>query len=100
MTRNTALAVLALAALLVAVSLLAYSLAGDALLGSDTNALRVIEQIDPEYAPWFTSRIHLSASTEKGLFALQAALGVALIGYYVVSRRRRVRSESEERDHR
>lgn len=100
MTRAAAFTTLSLAALLVVVPLLAYFLAGDILVGSDTKALWVIEQIDPEYAPWFTRRFHLNASTQKGLFALQTALGVAFIGYYVASRRRRVRSEGDERDHR
>lgn len=51
--------------------------------GSDDQAEGVITQVDPNYHPW-ASPIYEPASgeIESALFALQAALGAGVIGYY------------------
>ncbi|MGY4105466.1 energy-coupling factor ABC transporter substrate-binding protein [Ignavigranum ruoffiae] len=49
--------------------------------GADGAAEEVIEEIDPNYEPWFDSIIELpGGETESLLFALQAALGASVIG--------------------
>ena len=52
--------------------------------GSDSQAEGVIHRIAPDYQPWFKSLIKPpSVEIESLLFALQAALGAGVIGYYV-----------------
>lgn len=94
--RARAVAMVALIAFLGLLPVLAFFGAGDGVAGTDTDAQRMVEQIDPEYTPWFTSRLRLSSTAERGVFALQAAAGAAFIGYYFGSRRRRGRSEGAE----
>lgn len=51
-------------------------------VGTDNQATEVIQQSDPEYAPWFSSVFTpSSAAIESGLFALQAAFGGGVLGY-------------------
>lgn len=51
--------------------------------GSDGQAEDVISEINPSYEPWFSSLIvPASGEIESLLFALQAALGAAVIGYF------------------
>ena len=50
--------------------------------GADSQATEVIE--DTGYTPWFESVFSPSSSeVESGLFALQAAIGGAVLGYLV-----------------
>ena len=51
--------------------------------GTDDQAGKVITQIQPGYKPWFRS-IWTPPSNEAAslLFALQAALGAGVLGYY------------------
>ncbi|MDZ4183486.1 MAG: energy-coupling factor ABC transporter substrate-binding protein [Desulfuromonadales bacterium] len=52
--------------------------------GTDNQAQDVIQQINPDYQPWFESLFTpASGEIESLLFALQAALGAGVIGYYV-----------------
>ena len=52
--------------------------------GTDNQAQGVIQQIAPDYQPWFESLFTPpSGEIESLLFALQAALGAGVIGYYV-----------------
>jgi cobalt/nickel transport protein len=51
--------------------------------GTDNQAQGVIEKIAPDYQPWFESLFTPGSASESLLFALQAALGAAVIGYYV-----------------
>ena len=53
--------------------------------GTDNQAQGVIEEIAPDYQPWFESLFTPGGGSERLLFALQAALGAAVIGYYVGS---------------
>jgi cobalt/nickel transport protein len=51
--------------------------------GADDQAAKAISQIQPNYEPWFRS-IWTPPSGEVAslLFALQAALGAGVLGYY------------------
>lgn len=49
--------------------------------GADGAAEDMIRQISPSYEPWFAPLLEPPAETESMLFALQAALGAAVIGY-------------------
>lgn len=52
--------------------------------GSDSQAEDVIQTLAPAYKPWFQSILKpASGEIESLLFALQAALGAGVIGYYV-----------------
>lgn len=52
--------------------------------GADSQAEGVIQKLNPDYHPWFDSLIKPpSGEIESLLFALQAALGAGVIGYYV-----------------
>ena len=51
--------------------------------GSDVQAIGVIQTLAPDYQPWFDSLFKPpSGEIESLLFALQAALGAGVIGYY------------------
>lgn len=52
--------------------------------GADGEAMETITEIAPNYQPWFSPFWEPpSAEIESLLFALQAALGSGLIGYYL-----------------
>lgn len=52
--------------------------------GTDNQAQEVIEKIAPDYQPWVEPLFTPPGSeSESLLFALQAALGAAVIGYYI-----------------
>ena len=52
--------------------------------GSDDAAKDMIGEIDPNYKPWFQSIIEpASGEIASMLFALQAAIGAGVIGYYI-----------------
>jgi cobalt/nickel transport protein len=52
--------------------------------GTDTAATSQIQAMDPNYKPWFTPFFQpRSAEIESGLFALQAAIGGAVLGFAV-----------------
>lgn len=59
---------------------------GDDLAGADDGAEGVVEEVDEGYEPW-TSGIwgdyELPGETESLLFALQAAIGAIIIGYFI-----------------
>lgn len=51
--------------------------------GADGAAETAIGEVAPDYVPWFAPLVELpGAETESLLFALQAALGAGLIGYF------------------
>jgi cobalt/nickel transport protein len=51
-------------------------------LGTDNQAVAVVQQQNPGYEPWFSSVLPpLSPSVESGLFAAQAAIGGGILGY-------------------
>lgn len=52
--------------------------------GADGQAEELITEINPDYEPWFSSIWEPpSGEIESLLFALQAALGAGVIGYYL-----------------
>ena len=52
--------------------------------GADTVAVGAIREMRPGYEPWFESFWRPpSGEIESLLFAIQAALGAGLIGYYI-----------------
>lgn len=91
-TRTDVLLLLAVLAL--AVAPLALGLGGtgpEAFTGSDGLAEQKIIEEHPEYEPWFSPPYAPpSGEIESALFALQAAIGAGVIGYYFgVARTRR-----------
>lgn len=63
--------------------------------GADGQAEGVIRQLAPDYQPWAEPLlVPPSGEIESLLFALQAALGAAFIGYYVGVKRERARSNA------
>ncbi|MBF0425851.1 MAG: energy-coupling factor ABC transporter substrate-binding protein [Magnetococcales bacterium] len=68
--------------------------------GSDDQAGKVISHMRPDYQPWFTPFwTPPSDEIQSLLFALQAALGSGVIGYYVGLRRGRREAEKAKRAH-
>lgn len=64
--------------------------------GTDDKASGVINEINPEYKPWFTSVWEPpSGEVETLLFALQAALGAGFIGYFFGSMQHKKRIEAK-----
>lgn len=56
--------------------------------GADGAAEEMITEINPGYEPWFSSFWEPpGGETESLLFALQAALGAGVVGYYIGFRR-------------
>ena len=54
--------------------------------GADDGAEGVIENVDPGYEPWWSGIFgdyELPGETESLLFALQAAIGAIIIGYFI-----------------
>ncbi|WP_374651749.1 energy-coupling factor ABC transporter substrate-binding protein [Dongia sp.] len=71
-----------------AVAPLAYHGTDAAFTGSDGQAETLINQAHPDYQPWVTPLWEPpSSEIESLLFALQAALGAGLLGYYFGRRR-------------
>ena len=57
---------------------------GQAFGGADGQAQQAIGQLAPDYEPWFTPLIEpASGEIASLLFALQAALGAGVIGYWL-----------------
>lgn len=74
--------------------------AAEIFTGADDRAKNMIGTINPDYKPWF-SPILEPASNEIAslLFALQAAIGAGVIGYYlgVSVTREKLRREAEKK---
>ena len=52
--------------------------------GADDQVKDVVAEINPEYKPWFEAIWSPpSAEVESFLFALQAAIGAGVIGYWI-----------------
>ncbi len=86
MSRNAVLVVGIV--LLVTLPLLGLAPGDAAFEGTDDEAVDVIESLAPGYEPWIEPLFEPpSGEIESLLFALQAALGAGLIGYYLGRRR-------------
>lgn len=67
--------------------------------GTDDQATALIKEIAPDYRPWFSSIFDPSGGEIEGLlFALQAALGAGIIGYYLGYCRGRAKTADESAD--
>lgn len=67
----------------------------DAFGGADGKAEEMITQIAPDYEPWFQPLFEPAGETESLLFALQAALGAGVIGFWLGSATMRARLRRE-----
>jgi len=85
MKKRTLLILLAVVALAVLPLLIHWNRGGEGKFsGSDDQAEKMITQIQPNYKPWFRSIWEPpSAEIASLLFALQAALGAGVLGYYL-----------------
>lgn len=96
--RRTA-ALLLVAVAIVLLPLLAPQLKGATFEGADGKAQALIETIDPGYRPWASPLwAPPGKETEGLLFALQAALGAGLLGYYLGLRRGERRAREAAHD--
>ncbi len=55
--------------------------------GADDRGSNQIEQINPDYRPWFESLWTPPAETQSLLFAVQAAIGASIIGFFIGNER-------------
>lgn len=75
-------------ALIVVICISAFIVASDSEFGgADGQGEEVIGDIAPDYEPWFHSLWEPPAETESMLFALQAAIGAIIIGYFIGNER-------------
>ncbi|MCB1770573.1 MAG: energy-coupling factor ABC transporter substrate-binding protein [Candidatus Competibacteraceae bacterium] len=51
--------------------------------GTDGQAMATVTALNPDYQPWFDFIWEPPAEIASGLFALQAALGAGVLGYYL-----------------
>ncbi|ABP55038.1 energy-coupling factor ABC transporter substrate-binding protein [Salinispora tropica] len=89
---------LLLAVLFLAVVPLAFGLGSgeEPFSGADALAEQAIVDDHPDYQPWFSPIYEPpSAEVESGLFAVQAALGAGLLGYYFGVARTRQRDAAD-----
>ncbi len=73
---------------------------GEVFSGSDGQGQQAISELAPNYQPWFEPFLTpASKEIESLLFALQAALGAGVIGYWlgVSVTREKIRREAERR---
>ncbi len=80
--RNGGLLVLAVV-LVVGSVLIGSRREGAEFAGSDGQAMAAVATIQPDYQPWFGLIWEPPAEIASGLFALQAALGAGVLGYYL-----------------
>ena len=67
--------------------------------GTDNQAVVLIENIQPDYTPWFDPLwTPPGGSVESFLFALQAALGSGILGFYLGRRSGRRQCAKKETD--
>lgn len=64
------------------------------LLGTDNQGQELIQRIDPNYQPWFSSFYEPSEGLEMALFAVQALIGLSVLVYFIWYLRKK-RSESD-----
>ena len=65
---------------------------GEPFVGTDSQAVALITTLAPDYQPWVKSLwTPPGPEVESFLFALQAALGAGVVGYYLGRRERRRR---------
>ncbi|MGI6077134.1 MAG: energy-coupling factor ABC transporter substrate-binding protein [Fastidiosipilaceae bacterium] len=93
MKKSTIIGIIVVIVLLTVIPLI--SLGGKAEFGgADGEAENVIGEINPDYEPWADPVMEpASGEIESLLFALQAAIGAGVIGYFIGRTKRRSESE-------
>ncbi len=77
--------------------LIVYQLYGSGIIlehyrGSDDQSVSAIQQIAPNYKPWFSHVIEFKSDwAEPVMFTVQAALGLSILGYYIIKRQKKVK---------
>jgi cobalt/nickel transport protein len=98
-TRTNLLILLAVIALAVAPLALGLGEGEEPFAGADAQAEQAIVEDHPDYEPWFSPLYEPpSGEIESALFALQAAIGAGVIGYYFGVARTRRRYAAAGRD--
>ncbi|NTV63037.1 MAG: energy-coupling factor ABC transporter substrate-binding protein [Oscillochloris sp.] len=94
-------ATLLLLALVIALAIIPLLLVrGSEFGGADGAAEEMITTIAPDYQPWFSPLIEPpGGETESLLFALQAALGASLIGYFFGLKRGQHQNNQPDKPH-
>lgn len=81
--KNTTKNILLILVLIIMLAIPLFTLKDAAFEGADGQAEEVISEINPDYEPWFSPLIEpASGEIESLLFAVQAALGAGVIGYF------------------
>ena len=67
--------------------------------GTDATATETIQEIDPNYEPWFEPLVgELPGEVESGLFALQAVIGAGVLFYAIGFYRGKAAARSDKRE--
>ncbi|MBL8258643.1 MAG: energy-coupling factor ABC transporter substrate-binding protein [Candidatus Competibacteraceae bacterium] len=66
--------------------------------GSDSRAMAAVAALQPAYRPWFGFVWEPPPEIAGGLFALQAALGAGVLGYYLGFKRGQARRRQDRAD--
>ncbi|HHX37148.1 MAG TPA: energy-coupling factor ABC transporter substrate-binding protein [Clostridiaceae bacterium] len=95
MKKSTVIGIIVAIVLLTIIPLIA--LGGEAEFGgADGEAENVIGEINPDYEPWADPVMGpASGEIESLLFALQAAIGAGVIGYFIGRTKRRSEAETK-----
>lgn len=81
--------------LIVAISVVSNSLSGFS--GTDDKAVEMIHEINPSYQPTTKPLVKtMSPEISSMLFALQAAIGAGIIGYYIGYSRRKTEEDHQK----
>jgi cobalt/nickel transport protein len=63
--------------------------------GTDDKAAKAVTEANPDYKPWFNFIFKPSGEVATFFFALQAAAGAGVVGYYIGYMRGRSKGRSE-----
>jgi cobalt/nickel transport protein len=66
--------------------------------GADGQAMETVAVLNPDYQPWFGFIWEPPPEIASGLFALQAALGAGVLGYYLGFRRGQAQARRKRPD--
>lgn len=67
--------------------------------GTDATATETIQEIDPDYEPWFEPLVgELPGEVESGLFALQAVIGAGVLFYVIGYYRGKAAARTDKRE--
>ncbi len=86
------------AALIMVIAVAAVANAAIGLLGTDEQGVQLIQEIDPNYQPWFSSFFSPNEGQELMLFTLQALIGLAVLVYFMLYLRKKRSGRKSEGD--